>query len=91
MSDSSTSGGIGLCGALFILFLALRLTDHIDWEWYWVGAPLWMPMAIGLVIAALASVLYGVASVADWAVSARLAKRKNRQRRAECAPKVAER
>jgi len=43
---SSSSGGIGLCGALFVLFVALRLTEHIDWAWYWVAAPLWMPLGI---------------------------------------------
>lgn len=55
MSDTkTTSGGIGLCGALFILFLGLRLTDHIDWAWYWISAPLWIPMALVLAIVAVA-------------------------------------
>lgn len=45
-SKSSSSGGIGLCGALFVLFLGLRLTEHVDWAWYWVAAPLWMPLGV---------------------------------------------
>lgn len=67
MSDSNSSvltGGISLCGAVFIVFLVMRLTDHIDWAWYWVAAPLWMPSALclGIVgaIFALAGVVYGI-------------------------------
>lgn len=55
MSDEAKSGGIGLCGALFIVFVVLRLTDHIDWAWYWVASPLWLPITV-----ALAGILAGV-------------------------------
>lgn len=49
MSDtslSSGSGGIGLGGLLFVLFLGLKLTGHIDWSWWWVFAPLWAPFLL---------------------------------------------
>lgn len=47
-----TSGGIGLCGALFITFLVLKLCKVITWSWWWVTAPLWGPTALvlGIVI-----------------------------------------
>ena len=39
---------------LFVLFLGLKLTGHIDWSWWWVFAPLWgyalLSIAIGFVI-----------------------------------------
>jgi hypothetical protein len=28
-------------GAMFLLFLGLRLAGIIDWPWYWLSAPLW--------------------------------------------------
>lgn len=28
---------------LFMVFLVLELTDQIDWAWYWVASPLWIP------------------------------------------------
>lgn len=28
-------------GALFILFLALKLCGVIGWSWWWVTAPVW--------------------------------------------------
>lgn len=45
-SSSSSSGGIGFCGLLTILFIALKMMDKIDWPWLWVLAPLWIPLAI---------------------------------------------
>ena len=43
---SSASSGIGICGMMFIVFLVLKLVDKIDWSWWWVTAPLWIPTAI---------------------------------------------
>ena len=28
---------------LFIVFLVLKLTKTIDWDWKWITAPLWIP------------------------------------------------
>jgi len=49
MAESST-GGIGFCGLLFIVFLVLKLTEVIAWSWWWITAPLWMPITIVLVV-----------------------------------------
>ncbi|TMZ62035.1 hypothetical protein EMG21_29765 [Klebsiella pneumoniae] len=27
---------------MFLVFLGLKLTDDIDWSWWWVTAPLWI-------------------------------------------------
>lgn len=43
-------GGFGLGTLLFVVFLVLHLTNHIDWAWYWVAAPLWIPFALVLLI-----------------------------------------
>lgn len=40
--------GIGLDVILFVVFLILKLTGHIDWSWWWVTSPLWIPFAIVL-------------------------------------------
>lgn len=44
---------IGFFSALFLIFLTLKLTGHIDWSWWWVTAPLWGGIAIFLALAAL--------------------------------------
>jgi hypothetical protein len=38
MSTSNlNSGGIDFIGLLTILFIGLKLTNHIDWSWLWVS------------------------------------------------------
>lgn len=37
---------IGLSGILFLIFLTLKLTNNIDWSWWWVTSPLWIPICI---------------------------------------------
>lgn len=48
--QSSSSGGIGFCGLLTILFIALKLTGHIDWSWLWVLSPIWISFLIAAMI-----------------------------------------
>ena len=31
---------------LFLSFLVLKLCDYIDWSWWWITAPLWLPFAL---------------------------------------------
>lgn len=38
---------------LFVVFLVLKLTGNIDWSWWWVTSPLWLPLAIVIGFAAL--------------------------------------
>ena len=45
MSESKT-GGIGFFGLLTIVFITLKLTNYIDWSWWWVLSPLWIPFVI---------------------------------------------
>jgi hypothetical protein len=53
-AKASASGGIGFCGLLAIVFITLKLLDKIDWSWWWVLAPLWIPaIIVVLVIAGL--------------------------------------
>ncbi len=47
MADSnSSSGGIGLLGALGLLFVGLKLGGVITWSWWWVTLPFWGGLAI---------------------------------------------
>lgn len=50
MSNSSSNSGIGLGTILFVVFLVLKLTNFIDWSWWWVTAPLWIPFSILLLL-----------------------------------------
>jgi hypothetical protein len=49
MSDKkNTSNGLGLGMILFLIFMTLKLTGDIDWSWWWVTSPLWIPVLLVL-------------------------------------------
>lgn len=50
MASSSSSGGIGFTGLLTIVFIILKLTGHIDWSWWWVLSPIWIGVALIVLI-----------------------------------------
>lgn len=53
-------GGIGTI--LAIIFMVLKLTGHIDWSWWWVFAPIWIPLALVLVIYAICGIAILIAA-----------------------------
>jgi hypothetical protein len=42
--------GLSLTMVLFIVFLILKLTNNIDWSWWWVTSPLWIGLAIVIAV-----------------------------------------
>jgi len=59
------TGGIGLGGVIFAIFLALKLAEVgavAHWSWWWVTSPLWIPLAL---VVAIVAVVAGVAFVGN--------------------------
>ena len=57
--ETASSGGIGFCGLLAIVFITLKLAQIgpvAAWSWWWVLSPLWIPAL--LVIAFLAVAMF---------------------------------
>lgn len=52
MSESK----IGFVGLLTILFVGLKLTKYIDWSWWWVLSPLWIPFLVVVFLFAIAGI-----------------------------------
>ena len=48
---------------LGIVFIVLKLTNNIDWSWWWVLSPFWIPLALFLIIFILIFILKIVAEV----------------------------
>ena len=48
--NNATYGGISFGGLLAIVFIVLKLTNVINWSWWWVLAPLWGQIALAVVI-----------------------------------------
>ena len=56
-----------ICMILFIVFLVLKLTNVINWSWWWVTAPLWIPVSIALVLLLIAIAILGIISIIELA------------------------
>lgn len=62
MSNATVTrgGGLGLSGALFLVFLVLKLIGEISWSWWWVTSPLWIPWVVFFTVLVVALILTGV-------------------------------
>jgi hypothetical protein len=56
-NKQNASGGIGIGMVLFLIFMTLKLTGHITWSWWWVTAPLWIPLAAIIAITGIATLI----------------------------------
>jgi hypothetical protein len=52
-NGKQASGGIGFCSLLTIAFIVLKLCNVITWSWWWVLSPLWIPIALIILILAI--------------------------------------
>jgi hypothetical protein len=46
MSQETTTFNSSILTILFVIFLVLKLTGNIDWSWWWVTSPLWIPLVL---------------------------------------------
>lgn len=64
MGDTKSSASINFSGIgsalLTALFVWLKVEGKIDWSWWWVFSPIWIPMCFGLVIMGL------IAAIVFW-------------------------
>lgn len=59
-TNTDKPSGVNLFVMLTILFIGLKLTNYIDWPWYCVLMPLWLPIFIVLIICMILALLYCV-------------------------------
>ncbi|MEK6346377.1 MAG: hypothetical protein V4764_02795 [Burkholderia sp.] len=63
MDKRAGSSGVSFATLLFLVFLVLKLTGHIDWSWWWVTAPLWAGVAIFACALAILVIIGGVVAL----------------------------
>ena len=56
--ENNQSGGIGITGALTIVFIVLKLTNNIDWSWWWVLSPIWISILLVVFILLIVFIIY---------------------------------
>jgi hypothetical protein len=57
MSKSKTKDSSLFTSLLAVLFIGLKLTGYIDWSWWWVLSPLWIPLAIVLCVLSVVGII----------------------------------
>lgn len=62
---TTSNNGIGFGGLLFLVFLVLKLTHVIDWSWWWVTSPLWVPFSISVIIIAIVGIVIFINNILD--------------------------
>jgi len=65
-SSSSSSGGVGFAGLLTIVFIVLKLTGFITWPWWWVVAPIWLPLLFLVALFVIGAVIIGIKEGFDY-------------------------
>lgn len=63
--NESTNNGVGFIGLLTISFIILKLTGVIDWSWFWVLSPLWIPFAAALLLITILLTVKTIATVIE--------------------------
>lgn len=60
MSDKKevTVKTISFSSLLLLAFIVLKLCNVITWSWWWVLSPLWIPIAISVVIGGIILLLF---------------------------------
>jgi hypothetical protein len=59
-AKSSNSAGVSFSTLLFLTFLVLKLTNTIDWSWWWITAPLWGGLAVFVIFLAVLLVIKAI-------------------------------
>lgn len=57
MANNQNAGGISFAALIGLVFVVLKLCKVISWSWWWVTAPFWIPLIIGLVLFVVGKVL----------------------------------
>jgi hypothetical protein len=47
---------INLVDGIFLIFLGLKLAGKIDWPWFWVMSPIWIPLSVLILVAIMVGV-----------------------------------
>ena len=53
MNEESKSSGLGISAVLQIVFLVLKLTGLIDWSWWLIMLPIYVPIMLVVIISAI--------------------------------------
>jgi hypothetical protein len=60
--------GINFGGVLLIIFIILKLTNNLDWSWWWVLSPMWIPIALIIIVVLVSALVHSTKSYRGQAI-----------------------
>lgn len=60
---STTTSGVTSLELLTVAFIILKLCNVIDWSWWWVLAPTWIPLALAAVVLLIVGILKLISTI----------------------------
>ena len=49
-NNVTVNSGMKFCDVLFIVFVVLKLCKVINWSWWWVLSPFWIPFGLAIIL-----------------------------------------
>lgn len=62
-NNKSSSGGTSVFTVLLVVFVVLKLCGVkpiANWSWWWVLAPLWIPLALAAILFMIVGLIYAI-------------------------------
>lgn len=56
-TSTAASGGMKFCDVLLIVFIVLKLCKVINWSWWWVLSPFWIPLGLAIILLLISVIL----------------------------------
>ena len=56
-TTAAANTGMKFCDVLLIVFIVLKLCKVINWSWWWVLSPFWIPLGLAILLLLVSVVL----------------------------------
>lgn len=57
-TTTAAKGGVSALELLLIAFIVLKLCKVINWSWWWVLSPIWIPIGLWLILVLIVALIH---------------------------------
>lgn len=56
-TTAAAKSGMNFCDVLLIVFIVLKLCKIINWSWWWVLSPFWIPLGLAIIFVLILAII----------------------------------